>query len=154
MKKIIQTILIISIPIIGYGQERSKFLGVGIGPLYNGMGINYEIPASNLFNYISVGCPGIGYGGDSGLITNCGVGYSIVITPIPDNKRYGFGVNIGAGISHGGSGSDPYYLAGLNYTYFYRGAEKRGWNGQIGPAIQYLRTYYSPIVLLGFGYQF
>lgn len=154
MKKAMLLVLMFSLPIIGYSQNRPDSVGVGVGPLYNGFGMGYQISTSSVNNFISVGCPGIGYGGDSGVIVNCGIGYSLVITPISDDKKHGFGVNIGAGYSRRGVDTDPYYIVGLNYAHFYNGIEKKGWNAQIGPALQYLRGYYSPIGLFGFGYQF
>ena len=153
MKKLLLAFLI-SIPAAGYSQGNPNSVGLGVGPLYNGFGLAYEIPIASVHNYVSIGCPSFGYGGDSGFVSNCGAGYSIVVTPFSNNTRHGFGFNVGAGFTNRHQTTSPYYLAGFNYSYFYDGIENKGWNVQIGPALEYWEGLYSPTAMFGFGYQF
>ena len=153
MKRAIIGVMLFSAVVTVNGEERSSSIGLGIGPLYNGIGFGYKVPTSNSFSYFSVGCPSVGYGGDSGWLLNCGAGYSLVFAPTM-NKKHGVGANLGVGYSHRGIGSGASLIAGVNYSYFFSGIDRRGWNIQAGTGMEYFRQELAPTGIIGFGYQF
>ena len=142
------------LPTIGTCGDNAHSIGFGLGPIYNGLGLNYEIPMSTSSNYFSLGCPGIGYGDSAGLILDCGLGYSFVSTILSKSNKHGIGGNIGLGYSGSNVNSGLTYHAGVHYSYFYDGIHNKGWNFHIGPAVRHFNNRYSPTAFFGFGYQF
>lgn len=135
-------------------SNQSSSIGLGMGPLYYGIGANLTIPRKHSYNYLSIGCPEVGYGGDSGWITSCGVGYSIVTAEWSSNRKHGVGITTGVAYKQRYYGNGPSYSLGVSYGYFFNSIDNAGWNLQISPGYQYFNEDFSPMAILGFGYQF
>ena len=151
-KHLVLTALLL-LPSAGFCQDGAPSFGIGVGHLYYGLGANYQFSSPNLNNYISLGCPHVGHGGDSGFVANCGVGYSLITAALSQSGKHGIGGNIGASHAVLGQREGFVYHLGINYTYFFNGIGREGWNLQVAPAIEYFGGGYSPTGFFGFGYQ-
>jgi len=155
MKKtfVIFTFLLVSLPSLCFAEQGKHSFGMGLGPTYNGLGINYRIPTTYFSNYLSIGCPTIGYGTGSGFIGRCGIGYSLLKTITP-NRRHGLGTNLGISYAKYAVENGQSNHIGIFYAYYFNNEETTGWNIQFGPAIEYFDQEYFRNIYLGFGYQY
>jgi hypothetical protein len=109
-------------------QNKTYSIGVGMGAMYSGIGVNLALVSENDLKYISAGCTA--YGSMSGA--ECGLGIGWITTELFDfgNNNHGFGVY--AGIlgkensytyenNQYSNDENNFYGAGLSYTYFKSG---------------------------------
>ena len=148
MKKIIILFLLMLSSSMSYGEEKRSAFGIGAGSHYNGLGVNFGTYYPGYYQYYSLGCYAIGYGGGNGFIYDCGVGFGFLTTSIFKNNKHGIGGSVG--LSHVGGRlysssisdagpfntqerSGPAYQISTNYAYFFEGLGEKGWN--IGAAV-------------------
>lgn len=62
-----------------YADSR-RTAGIGLSPLYHGLGVNIGKQSDDALVFISTGCPAIGYGGSTGWIYSCGLGAGFIKT--------------------------------------------------------------------------
>jgi len=141
-----------SVPSFSESQD-NKF-GIGFGAIYNGVGISYRTKYEKIYNYYSVGCPRAGYGQSSGFMTNCGIGYSLLVADISKENNHGVVGSVGVNYVNSIAASGVAYTVGINYVYFFDGVDGSGWNIQTGPIYEYFKGRYDLAGIIGFGYQY
>lgn len=134
-------------------KEKQYSISVGLGPIYNGLGIGFRTPLNKMNQYISLGCQSLGYGSHSGWLYRCGVGYSVVAN-LTKSKQHSLGLNVDILYNGMSQESGMEYLAGIFYTYFFNAADSEGWNMQIGPGVSYFHSNFTPVSFFGVGYQY
>ncbi len=103
-----------------------KTIGVGIGAMYNGLGLSYGIQKLGSFKYISLGCLSVFTSSSRGTKYNCGFGLGFVRTDI--GNRHGLGAHIGATYNeHRGLNKIEVFVA-PQYIYFVNGIDGAGLN--------------------------
>lgn len=152
-KNILVFPLLFLISKIACGDEPNSKYGIGMGSLNNGLGISYRIDNISYYNYYSVGCYSLGYGEGVGLISNCGIGLSLVSNSYY-NSHHAIGLKIGLSYYKRRFDSNFAYQFGANYIYYFSGIKKNGWNMEIGPIFQYIDNRIKLTAIIGFGYQF
>lgn len=118
-------------------QDKDFSIGIGVGSMYTGIGANLSLLSENDLKYISVGC--VEY--SSRLGSTCGFGAGWIKTDLFDfdSNKHGFGVYAGlvgresyfsrASTTEGIEvyyHDDNIYGAGISYTYFMNGINRRG----------------------------
>ena len=132
-------------------QQNNTSFGIGYGPDYAGLGINFGFAQEDIFKYLAVGCSRPGYGGHY----SCGgsVGF-IQARPWGLSERFGMGVNIGLGYSQSEKyGTGSAVNIGATAGYYFSGVHSPGWHLAITPAVQFVGTKSSIVGLAGVGYQ-
>ena len=80
MKKILKSLLLLSGTLLA--TENAISYGLGLGQLYNGVGVNIALQDTTNMKYIAVGCIDASYGSYSGWDANYGVALGYVSTTI------------------------------------------------------------------------
>jgi hypothetical protein len=113
-------------------EESELSYGLGIGALYNGVGINIASPTKEDLKYVSLGCMDFSYSSYVGFNTNCGLGIGYINTSIiGDSNKHGLGLHLAVHEDDGGDSSTQVSL-GVGYTYFLN-QSKIGWNFGLTP---------------------
>jgi len=115
-------------------------LGLGLGPLYSGLGLNFGKTTESSFTYGSLGC--VGYsstgvamtsdGSQSATVnsekiessSNCGFGFGYVSSALFKNNRHGVGLSIGLTSNTDDQQNELRIAPG--YHYFFNGINNRG----------------------------
>lgn len=154
MKKILGLCLLLTGTLLA--TENSTSYGIGLGQLYNGVGVNIALQDTTSMKYLAVGCMDASYGSYSGWDANCGFAVGYVSTSIlsSENNKHGLGVHIGiTEDSNSVAGS-----IGLGYTYFVNEISNSGWNFGLTPVVTFRdndnKDDNEVAVLLNLGYQF
>jgi hypothetical protein len=142
-----------------YCADREVSLGVGVGALYSGVGVNVGLRGSNDFAYLALGCIGLGYSDNSGWLLPCGIGAGWIWTGLfsKTDNHHGLGIYAGpVGVDGGDNGDDDtaIYGLGITYVYFLRGIDSTGWSFGITPTIGKDDGDTKGGLLLNAGYQF
>ncbi len=126
-KHIVIIVILSSLLFSGMALAKDKkTIGVGIGALYNGLGLSYGIQKLGSFKYISLGCLNISNSSSRGTETNCGLGLGFVRTGV--GNRHGLGAHIGATYNeHRGLNKIEMFIA-PQYIYFLNGIDDAGLN--------------------------
>lgn len=117
-------------------------VGLGLGTLYSGIGLNFGTTTDTSLRYASLGCLGISLGntdidssdstertqGDS---SNCGVGVGYVTTSVLSGKRQGLGLSLLATnntVYKNNDGSNLEVTVIPGYYFFFNGIDRSGFN--------------------------
>ncbi len=144
-------------------------IGVGIGTLYNGIGLNFGDSSSTGLTFGALGCISIWSarsesGNRTGTNFNCGVGLGYINTAVLTGNRHGLGIAMALNYNtdedspaRDGTPAGEGIVLSLtpSYNFFFKGVERRGINLGFGPRINfrdsgYVKTYW----LFNLGYQF
>lgn len=137
-------------------EESELSYGLGIGALYNGVGINIASPTEEDLKYASLGCIDFSYSSYVGFNTNCGLGIGYINTSIiGDSNKHGLGVHLAVHEDDGGYDSSTQVSLGVGYTYFLN-QSKLGWNFGLTPIYIFedSENYNKVALLFDLGYQF
>ena len=154
---VIQIILYFTliIPTLTFAEDDENVFGVGMGPTYAGIGINYGKQNLHTLKYYSLGTYQLGYSGSNGLFYDFGVGYGIMTTKYSTNDKHGLGVNVGLSYAHRKYDEIGVSLkAGVNYNYFFNGMGNKGWNIGLFLSLDHHRSKFGYIGPISFGYQY
>lgn len=137
MKQVIFVVSIFLYSNLSYANDSEMSVGLGVGFMYSGIGGNLAFVDDDSMKYISLGC--VSYGSTDGA--RCGGGIGWITTDLFnfESNKHGFGIYAGIvgneGYSSYSSSSDStdiyrhnntVYGAGVSYTFFTRGINKRG----------------------------
>ncbi len=106
--------------------DNNYTLGLGVGTIYGGLGMNVGVQSDVDIKYVSAGILQI-----SGSNTTYGLGLGWITTDLFDfqSKNHGINIYVGAvGTENSFYGHDPIYGGGLGYSYFFSGIDKSGFN--------------------------
>lgn len=149
-------------------------LGVGLGSLYNGLGVNGGVISNGNLTYVSIGCPGLSYSSQSDsqegennsskqynneFRTNCGIGLGYIKTGLfPKNGKHGVGLSFGYSenktTDKRDNGKRSEYYIGAPYHYFFRENTLRGWNLGVTPLLRFIDSKSVAGLMLNLGFQF
>jgi len=109
-------------------SEDNQSFGLGMGSLYNGIGMSYGFQSQNSYKYVSLGCLSISYSSIYGSEYNCGVGAGFLITDLFkfESNKHGFGAHVGA--TYNEHYSEIEYFIAPQYVYFFNSINNSGWN--------------------------
>lgn len=149
--------LVLCFTSISHASDQDVSIGVGVGALYGGIGINAGLRGDNDFRYIAAGCIALSYWSGGGWQAACGVGVGWMWTNIlsSSSNKHGLGFYLGP-VDHKGSSDNmegTVYGAGVSYGYFFRGINESGWNLGATPAIGHDDEADAHLILQA-GYQF
>ena len=135
-------------------SEDIKSFGLGVGSVYNGIGMSYGYQSKTNYKYLSLGCLSLSYSSAYGSEYNCGVGAGFIMTDLfeSDSNKHGFGAHIG--ITYNEHYSNFEYFIAPQYAYYFNSIENSGWN--LGGSIR-LGEYegeFEAIPTFQVGYQF
>jgi len=151
MKKMLKLLLLFSGTLFATSDDISY--GIGLGQLYNGVGVNVALQDTTSMKYAAIGCMEVGYGSYEGWDTSCGIAVGYVSTSILSsaNNKHGLGISIGAVEDSG----DMSGTIGLGYTYFVNGISDSGLNIGLTPVATFRDSDDNEVgLLLNLGYQF
>ena len=76
--------------------DRTSF-GLGLGALYNGLGVNIAFTDSKDLKFVAVGCSSWGHSSRDGTDVTCGVGVGWIMSDIltKKNNKHGIGLHLG-----------------------------------------------------------
>jgi hypothetical protein len=106
--------------------DNNYTLGLGVGTMYGGLGMNAGVQSDVDIKYVSAGILQI-----SGSSTTYGLGLGWITTDLFDfqSKNHGINIYVGAvGTESTFDGHDPIYGGGLGYSYFFSGIDQSGFN--------------------------
>lgn len=126
MKNTLLSTLIFSASFFGTAIADTT-LGVGVGSLYNGLGVNFGRTSDTSLMYSSLGCMG-GSKSDDNYETNCGVGLGYINMLLLPGNNHGLGLSLGYTYDTNDiSGGSEYHVM-PGYYYFFNGLGQRGLN--------------------------
>ena len=136
--------------------EDGLSVGVGIGALYSGIGVNLGRRSENTFGYLAAGCGAIS--NVDGWKLPCGGGAGWIRTDLltKTNNRHGLGIYVGP-VGHNAVANGDWkarYGAGLTYVYFFGDVVARGWSIGVTPTVGKKYGDYRGGLLVDIGYQF
>jgi hypothetical protein len=151
LKKIVITTTLLVSLVNAEGSELSY--GLGLGALYNGVGINLSAIEKDEIKYVSLGCTAVTDSSYNGLDSSCGLGLGYINANILGNtNQHGIGVHISA--NNNTIENTIEFSIGLGYTYFVD-ESKVGLNFGVTPLLTILDKEQTDVsLLLGLGYQF
>jgi len=151
---------------LGSAAVADTTIGVGIGSLYSGLGLNFGRTTESSLTYGSVGCMGgststsrstSGDDGsrDSDYETNCGLGLGYISTALMPGTNHGLGLSLGYSYNTDevSGGSELHVMPG--YHYFFNGVGQRGLN--LGFGVRVTRSdeqSNATGLIFNLGYQF
>jgi hypothetical protein len=106
--------------------DNNYTLGLGVGTMYGGLGMNAGVQSDVDIKYVSAGILQL-----SGNSTTYGLGLGWITTDLFDfqSKKHGINIYVGAvGTENSFDGYDPVYGGGLGYSYFFSGIDQSGLN--------------------------
>lgn len=139
--------------------------GVGMGSMYNGLGLNFGRTTDTSLVYGSLGCMGFSSGGattSNGDVTsqgnnsdaNCGVGLGYINTSLFTGNKHGLGLNISYTYDTDDFLGGSEYHVMPSYNYFFKGIDKRGLNLGFGARTTVSDQATTTGLMLNLGYQF
>ncbi len=134
-------------------QAESHSVGIGVGHLYSGIGINYTQHRDNHLAYGSLGCIAVAHSSNSGIETECGVGAGYIMTNLfRETDRHGFGLY--TGVYRNTEEDANEVIFGPTYTFFSNGMGNPGWSIGVMPYLRKVRNQDTDYqVLFNLGYQ-
>lgn len=164
MKNALLATIILAPSLFGSAIADTTF-GIGVGTLYNGLGLNFGRTTNNSLMYSSLGCMGASSSrgtttnGDvttqeSSSNTNCGFGLGYISTTLFSGNKHGLGLNLG--YTHNTDnflGGSEYHLM-PSYHYFFKGIDKRGLNLGFGARATLTDEESTTGLTFNIGYQF
>jgi hypothetical protein len=135
-------------------QAESSSIGIGVGHLYSGIGINYNKHRNNHLTYGSLGCIAVAHSGNSGIETECGVGAGHIMTNLfMETDKHGFGLYTGVYRNTDKDANEVIF--GPTYTFFSNGMGNPGWSIGVMPYLRKISNQDTDYkVLFNLGYQF
>ncbi len=121
------TVILVCLLLSGAALAKDgKTIGVGIGALYNGLGLSYGLQGLGTLKYVSLGCLSLSTSRSRGTESNCGLGAGFLRTDL--GNRHGLGVHLGATYNeHANLNSIEMFVA-PQYVYFFNGIDAPGFN--------------------------
>lgn len=163
----------IAAPLISTNVKAENTVGIGIGSLYNGFGMNIGNWTNSSIAFASIGCLAFSdrtqvttsSNGDSSTIsektnghdTNCGVGLGYISSDVLPGQRQGIGLSVALTRNNLRQTTSSKIELSLmpNYTYFFSGIDKSGFN--LGTGMRFTVGDNLPVesgVTINAGYQF
>lgn len=135
MKKI-TAIAALSILSLSSVAQAESTIGLGVGGMYSGLGVNVGKRSSTSFTYASLGCQAYSYGYVDGSETkesesNCGVGLGTLSTSLFSSNKHAIG--FGVDVSYNTQYSQNELRIRPGYYYFFNGIDSAGFNVGVGP---------------------
>ncbi len=144
-----------ALPAAGHGADERVSFGLGMGALYNGLGVNAAFMKGFDLRYVSLGCASIAYSSNSGASSNCGVGAGWMRSDIlSSNGRHGLGLHLGVTYNTHDERDDVEVFVGLPYAYFFEGMTAATWHVGLTPILGRHDGNLEGGLLLNLGYQF
>lgn len=153
---------ILSVPNIALAESQVS-IGVGLGSIYSGLGINVSLYEDNDIKYLSYGCFAVVTDTNGNRDSACGLGLGFLKAGIlSKGNKHTVGLHLGAiaaarslGKNGDGYGSlDTVYGIGVPYVFFPSGLSDKGFNVGITPSIGNYKGDTLRRLLLQIGYQF
>lgn len=147
--------------------------GLGMGSLYNGLGINIGYRQPDTFSYLALGCIGLSHStssnsassisDDSGQSStseeesqwngNCGLNVGFLKSGLIGlSSKHAFGFALGATYDDEINRHEQYL--GLSYHYFFSDNNMQGWNIGMTPVLRFVDSGTLEHLMLNLGYQF
>jgi hypothetical protein len=110
--------------------DDNKSIGVGVGSMYNGLGVSYGLLESNSYKYASIGCLSLSNSDSRGTETNCGIGFGYITTALISKTENNHGLGIHIGVTYNEHKNLDEYEAFISpqYVYFFNGINSSGMN--------------------------
>jgi len=142
-------------PAVSSGADGRLSFGLGMGALYNGLGVNAAFMQGPDLKYVSLGCVSLAYSSNSGASSNCGVGAGWMRSDIlSNNGRHGLGVHLGVTYNSHDDRDEVEVFVGIPYAYFFKGMTAAGWHAGLTPVLGRRDGDLEGGLLLNLGYQF
>lgn len=145
-KRCIHTFIAVSLlstVILSNTAQADYTFGLGVGSLYNGIGINFGISAPTSLTFGSLGCLSLSYGttgdgeggrGSDEFDSKCGIGLGYVSNTLLPGHRNALGLSLGLNNNSIEKRSTTVeYIAIPSYNFFFNGLNNRGFNLGAGP---------------------
>lgn len=135
MRKIL---LIAALPflLLSTAAKADTTWGLGVGPLYSGLGINFGRTTASSLTFASLGCNSLSNNRaenskSDDFESSCGVGVGHLSTALFKSNRHAFGLNLDT--SYNSIESQTELRIRPGYFYFFKGINKSGFNLGVGP---------------------
>jgi hypothetical protein len=150
---IVTAVLIALISTPSLAADRTSF-GLGLGSLYNGLGVNIAWTAPDDMKYLAGGCSGYSHSSIDGTNLRCGAGFGWLRTDIltRKNDRHGLGLNIA--LEYDQQTSDAVPILRVPYVFFFNGINQKGLNIGVAPSVAWEDGGADFGALIQIGYQF
>ncbi|MET0066497.1 MAG: hypothetical protein ABW076_09145 [Candidatus Thiodiazotropha sp.] len=129
-------------------------VGIGVGHLYSGIGINLTKHLNRSQVYASLGCMAAAtHSGSNDIETVCGMGLGYVSTHLfSQSDKHGIGLS--TGVYRNTDADENEYTLGPTYTFYANGINNRGWSIGVMPYMSKVSGRDAEYeVLFNFGYQ-
>lgn len=110
--------------------DETKSFGIGIGVMYNGLGVSYGTQKKDSYKYASLGCLNASESSSRGTEVNCGAGLGYITTTLISNteNNHGVGAHVGATYNEVHGFNEVELFVAPQYVYFLNGINKSGFN--------------------------
>lgn len=154
-KEIISSFTVLScllaVPLPSFAEEFS--FGIGLGSLYNGLGVNFGISKDKSLRYLALGCIG-GSSSDEGDFSGiCGIGAGYIKSGVfklsPEHTLGGM-----ISVNHDEKNDVRETFVGLSYHYMFSKDPAYGWGIGLTPGVIFRDSSEDAHFMLNLGYQF
>jgi hypothetical protein len=133
--------------------DRTSF-GLGLGALYNGLGVNIAFTDSEDLKFVAVGCSSWGHSSRDGTDVTCGVGVGWIMSDILTKKNDKHGIGLHFGLNYDTRHNDFEPVLSMPYVFFFKGIDSKGLNIGAAPLVAWESGDAKFGLFLQIGYQF
>ena len=133
--------------------DRTSF-GLGVGSLYNGLGVNAAFMSPENLKFVAFGCTG--YTRSSYEVTDvtCGVGVGWIKSDILTKKNDKHAIGLHLGLNYDTLDNDFEPMLSIPYVFFFKGIDSKGLNIGAAPLVKWESGDAKFGLFLQIGYQF
>ena len=135
------------------GAERTSF-GLGLGSVYNGLGVNVAFISSEDLKFVAAGCSEWSHSSRFGTDVTCGVGVGWIMSDILTKKNNKHGIGLHLGLNYDSKDNDFEPVLSIPYVFFFKGIDSRGLNIGAAPAVRWESGGAEFGLYIQIGYQF
>ncbi len=155
VKRVLAIFIVVQAVAVGASLAADKTsFGLGVGPLYNGLGVNIGFISSENLKFVALGCSGGMHSSRHGTDVTCGAGIGWVRSDILTKKNDKHGIGLHFGLNYDTRDNDFEPVLSIPYVFFFKGIDTRGWNIGAAPLVKWESGGAEFGLFLEIGYQF
>ena len=155
VKRVLAVFIVVQMVAVGVSlaADRTSF-GLGVGSLYNGLGVNAAFMSPENLKFVAFGCTEFSHSSHGGTDLTCGVGIGWIMSDILTKKNDKHGIGLHLGLNYDTWDNDFEPVLSIPYVFFFKGIDSRGLNIGAAPAVRWESGGAEFGLFLEIGYQF
>ena len=155
VKRVLAVFIVVQAVAVGVSlaADRTSF-GLGVGSLYNGLGVNAAFMSPENLKFVAFGCTEFSHSSHGGTDGTCGVGVGWIKSDILTKKNDKHGIGLHFGLNYDTRDNDFEPVLSIPYVFFFKGIDSKGLNIGAAPLVAWESGDAKFGLFLQIGYQF